>query len=90
MYPDEKVIKVTTCVPLGLWKQAQFNNLKWCDALAVGIKVLSGVNNELTKIEEKLRQMENEKEVLMIRRQELKKEEEEKELAKKKNVVMEF
>lgn len=46
--------RINTCVEEDLWKQAQFNNISWADAIETGLRLILGNAGERRELEKKV------------------------------------
>ena len=46
--------RVIACIPHSLWKEAQFNDVSWSDAIVTGIKMKLGAQHRIEDIRKKL------------------------------------
>jgi len=78
---------IHTTINKDLWKLGQFKEIKWSEALELGIKILSGHSSDRESILEKINKCQTEKEYWEKKLEEVDKKEEEVEESKRRRVV---
>lgn len=87
--PDDHNMKVTTSIPKEIWKLAVFKDIRWCDALEIGIKYMAGdVMSDELKIVDRLERLKNEAEFLQNQLIKLKEESKLKKAEHDRRIVM--
>ena len=56
--------RITTNIDQNIWKKAMFSNIRWCDALETGIEVLCGDFQNQSTIEDQIKKVKEEEQLV--------------------------